>query len=216
MTIPPGIRAVVFDAVGTVIFPNPGAAVVYAEVAKSHGIAIPQPDELNARIWAHFRIEEQFDRDNGWITSEARERQRWCNIVNAAIPGASDDLFEELFAHFALPSAWRVPREAAAAIAELHECGFILGMGSNYDARLRSVVEGTPTLLPLAEHLVISSEVGYRKPARQFFDAVRQSVGCEASEILFVGDDIENDVNGANAAGMRGMLAEFRYVLPDQ
>ena len=34
-----GIRAVAFDAVGTLIFPNPGAATVYAEAAGRHGIA---------------------------------------------------------------------------------------------------------------------------------------------------------------------------------
>ena len=208
MNVPEGIRAVVFDAVGTLIFPNPGASVVYAGVTKSHGVTIAQPDELNARLWAQFRIEEQLDRENGWRTSEDRECTRWRTIVNVAVPGASDELFEELFQHFSLPTAWRVPDEAAAAITELQRRGFILGMGSNYDTRLRSVVEGTPALLPLAGHLVISSLVGYRKPAPQFFAAVRDSVQCEPHEILFVGDDVENDFNGAQAAGMKSMLVD--------
>lgn len=204
------IRAVVFDAVGTLIFPNPGAAIVYAEVANAHGIAIPERDQLSARLWAQFRIEDMLDRTNDWRTSEARECSRWRNVVNAAIPGASDVLFEELFQHFSLPTAWRVPEGAAAAIADLAQRGFILGMGSNYDARLRSVVEGTPALRPLAGHLVISSEVGFRKPAKQFFDAVCEHVQCEPREILFVGDDQENDIAGAQAAGMRAMLVVFR------
>jgi putative hydrolase of the HAD superfamily len=206
MNIPTGVRAVVFDAVGTLIFPNPCASAVYAEVAKSHGIAISQPDQLSARLWAQFRIEEQIDRANEWRTGEARERVRWRNVVNAAIPGATDELFEELFQHFSQPSAWRVPDEAEAAIAELKQRGFILGMGSNYDERLRSVVEGIPALRPLAGHLVISSLVGYRKPSAHFFDAVRESVQCEPHEILFVGDDVENDIEGAKTAGMRALL----------
>jgi putative hydrolase of the HAD superfamily len=206
MSILQGIRAVVFDAVGTVMLPNPGASHVYAEVAAAHRIAITQPDELGRRLWTQFRIEDQIDRDHGWHTSEARERERWHNIVYAAIPGATDALFEELFQHFAQPSAWRVIDEAAAAIARLHSQGFILGMGSNYDARLRSVVNGTPALQPLARHLVISSEVGWRKPAGGFFAAVCAEVGCAPHEILFIGDDAENDRDGATAAEMRSLL----------
>ncbi len=206
MILPNGIRAVVFDAVGTVILPNPGAAEVYAGVAHSHGVAIAEPEQLNARLWAQYRIEDQFDRENHWRTGEARERERWQRIVHAAIPGASDQLFEELFEHFAQPSAWRVPESAALAIAEFERRGLILGMGSNYDSRLRRVVAGTTALLPLANHLVISSEVGYRKPSRRFFDAVRAEVGCEPHEILFLGDDPANDIEGATAAGMHAML----------
>jgi len=208
MKILEGIRAVVFDAVGTVMLPNPGASNVYASVAAAHGIAIPQPEELGRRLWAQFRIEDQFDRDHNWRTSEARERERWHNIVCSAIPGTTDELFVELFQHFAQPSAWRVIDEATRTIARLHSQGFILGMGSNYDARLRSVLTGTPELLPLAKNLVISSEVGWRKPAGAFFIAVSDAVGCEPHEILFLGDDVENDVEGATAAGMRTLLVD--------
>ena len=39
-----GIRAVAFDAVGTLIFPNPGAATVYAEAAARHGMSMDPAD----------------------------------------------------------------------------------------------------------------------------------------------------------------------------
>jgi putative hydrolase of the HAD superfamily len=202
-----GIRAVVFDAVGTVIFPNPSAVTVYTEVAAKYGLHL-DPANLGPKLWAQFRIEEERDRADGWRTSENRERLRWRNIVNAAIPGATSELFEELFQHFAQPHAWKVPESAGSTIANLESRGLMLGMGSNYDSRLIQVVDGIPDLWPLQANLVISSLVGYRKPAEEFFLAVQTQLKLPPREILFVGDDVENDYEGALQAGFRAVLLD--------
>src|SRR5437763_9586465 len=44
------------------------------------------------------------------------------------------------------------------------------------------------------------------KPDRVFFEQALQSIGMAADEAVMVGDDIENDVGGAQRAGMRGIL----------
>lgn len=44
------------------------------------------------------------------------------------------------------------------------------------------------------------------KPAEGFFRAALDDIGCAAGEALMVGDDIESDVGGAQAAGVRGVL----------
>jgi len=44
------------------------------------------------------------------------------------------------------------------------------------------------------------------KPAAAFFEAALGSMGASAARSLMVGDDIVNDVEGARAAGMRGVL----------
>jgi putative hydrolase of the HAD superfamily len=200
-------RAIFFDAVGTVLFPSPGASTVYVEVARRHGLTL-DPAAVRERLWAQFRIEDAADRECGWATSESREETRWRAIVFAAVDGATDDLFHELYDHFAQPHAWTVPPAAAECIARLHAQGVKLGLASNYDSRLATVVDGTPALHPLRERLVISSLVGWRKPGRQFFDVVTQVAGCEPADILFVGDDPENDFAGATSAGMRAVLLD--------
>ena len=206
MSLLAGIRAVVFDAVGTVILPDPGAASVYADAAGRHGIAVDAAT-LSARLGNRFRVEDDIDRLAGWVTSEGRERERWQNIVTAAIPGADDDLFRELFQHFAEPTAWTVIEGVAETLLELDSRGLILALASNYDRRLQSVIAGLPALAPLRQRVVISSVVGHRKPAVEFFrDGVLPAVGCKACEVLFVGDDLENDCLGARAAGMRAVL----------
>jgi len=210
-----GIRAVAFDAVGTLLFPNPGATVVYAEVAARHGLAADTAD-IGPQLWAHFHIEDEKDRAAGWATSEQREQDRWRNIVFAALPGATETLFQELFLHFSHQSAWTVPPDAAEVLAELHRCGFLLGMASNYDSRLTTVMDGTPALAPVRERLVISSLVGVRKPGLAFFaNGVLPAMGVPAGEILFVGDDHENDYLGATAAGMRAVLLDPKGKHPD-
>ena len=44
------------------------------------------------------------------------------------------------------------------------------------------------------------------KPARPFFEQALQSIGVETAEAIMVGDDLENDVRGAQQAGLRGIL----------
>lgn len=202
-----GIRAVYFDAVGTLIFPNPPASAVYAQVAGRQGRSI-DPAAISPLLWQQLRVEDDLDRQAGWVTSEERERRRWRNIVSAALPGSSDELFNELFQHFAQPSAWVVPDDAARTLAELAARGYRVGMASNYDRRLESVVQGSAALASVRGRFVISSVVGVRKPGPGFFDAVIASAGCAAAEILFVGDDLENDYHGAAAAGLTAVLLD--------
>lgn len=44
------------------------------------------------------------------------------------------------------------------------------------------------------------------KPDRAFFEQALRSIGVTAGEAVMVGDDIENDIGGAQNAGMRALL----------
>ncbi len=213
--IPLTIRAVVFDAVGTVIHPDPPAAVTYSEVAKRFGSRVA-PDEIPARFRRAFGKQEEIDRLAGLQTSEEREVQRWRQIVAQVLDDVADTeaCFRELFEHFSDPSAWRCEAEIALVLAELAlRGGYALGLASNYDRRLRRVVAGLPMLTRL-ERLVISSEVGWRKPAPEFFAAVAQTFDLPGSQILYVGDDLTNDYEGARSAGLHAVLYDPRCAAP--
>jgi putative hydrolase of the HAD superfamily len=195
----------VFDAVGTVLFPDPSATIIYADVARQFGLGTT-PDEIAGRFRAALRAEDHVDRAAGWVTSEARELERWRRIVTATLPGVPPNCFDRLFAHFAEPPAWRVAGDAARVFATLTARGVKLGLASNYDARLRSVLVGKPELRPLAARVVISAEVGVRKPGRGLFHAVADAMGEPPGRIAFVGDDVDNDYRGAVAAGFPAVL----------
>ena len=206
-----GIRWVFFDAVGTLIHPDPGAVAVYTDAARRRGVDL-SPDLIRSRFWAAYQAEEEVDRAAGWVTSEAREEARWRRIVAESLPEVAADptLFPELFGHFGRPEAWRVDGDAAGVFAELLTRGKSLGVGSNYDARLLSVAAGHPQLDPAALPFVVSAAVGWRKPGAGFFAEVVRVAGVPAGDLLFVGDDLDNDYHGATAAGLRAVLLDPR------
>ena len=100
--------------------------------------------------------------------------------------------------------------DAAGLFDELAGRGLVLGLASNYDSRLRSVLAGRPELERLRGCVVISSEVGARKPGAAFFTRLADLAGCQPREIVLVGDDLGNDYRGAGAAGMRAVLFDPR------
>lgn len=201
-----GVRAVVFDAVGTVIHPQPPAPILYAEVGRRFG-SQRNAAEITPRFLAAFAREEALDYASGLQTSEAREVERWRRIVGQVLDDVAhpDACFQELFEHFSRPKAWRCDPDAAETIETLARRGYALGLASNYDQRLRSVVRGLTALKPL-QQLLISSEIGWRKPAAPFFLAVCRAFELPSDQILYVGDDLANDYEGARAAGLRSVL----------
>jgi putative hydrolase of the HAD superfamily len=204
-----GIRAVFFDAVGTLIHPEPAAPAVYAAAGRRHGSSL-EVEEIAARFRSAFRRQEEVDRRHGWRTDEEREVERWRRIVGEVLDDVHDPeaCFQELFAHFGRPDAWRVAADAAV-LAEVAARGFACGVASNYDRRLRAVAAGLPELAP-ARHLVISAEVGWRKPAAGFFAALCAATELPPKQILYVGDDRGNDYDGARAAGLAALLYDPR------
>lgn len=203
------VRAVYFDAVGTLLFPEPSAPAVYAEVARRHGLTLSVA-EVRTRFVAAYQIEEEADIAAGWVTSEAREHARWRRIVTTTLAGVSDPeaCYQILYDHFAKPDAWRLAPDAHSTLAALHGRGLLLGLGSNYDERLRPVLAGFPELAPLVDRVVISAAMGSRKPGAAFFAHCVRQAGCAAREVLFVGDDLANDYAGATGAGLPALLLD--------
>ncbi len=202
-------RWIIFDAVGTLIHPEPGAATVYYETARRHGSRL-SAEAIAARFRSSFRRVEEQDLSrgpDGLKTSQQRERHRWREIVTEVIDDIADPdaCFEELFKHFGQPSAWQCFDDVSESLTSLKRRGLSLAVASNFDNRLHSVCHGIDEL-QLLDARVISSEGGYRKPATEFFDYMRFIVNQPFEEMLFVGDDITNDVHGPLAAGCGAAL----------
>jgi putative hydrolase of the HAD superfamily len=204
----PAVRAVFLDAVGTLIHPEPPAPVVYAAVARRHGSRLDLP-KIGNRFVAAFLRQEVLDQAAGLRTDEEREVERWRAIVGEVLDDVSDpeSCFQELYAHFATAGAWRCEAGTREVLEGLAGRGFEVGIASNFDHRLHGVAAGLPELRP-ARHLVISSQIGWRKPAPAFFAAVCAAVGRDPAEVLLVGDDFANDCEGAKAAGLRALLLD--------
>ena len=110
---------VAFDAVGTVLFPVPSVAEVYASIAARYEGPAVEHDRLFRRFRESLRGEDEIDRANDWATDEVREVDRWRCVVAYSLEESEDvgACFRDLFGHFARPDAWQVSDDAAAARA---------------------------------------------------------------------------------------------------
>lgn len=196
------IRAIFFDAVGTLLHPDPPAGVAYATVGRRFGSRYAVED-VRRRFTESFARQEALDAAAGHVTSPRREVARWRAIVGEVLDDVPDVVgcFVVLWEHFARPKSWRLEPDAGTALAALDRAGYVLGLASNFDGRLHAVRAGFPELAVL-RHVVVSAEVGHRKPSADFFRELVRRTGFAPGEILLVGDDPYNDVAGARDAGL--------------
>ncbi|MBI4765869.1 MAG: HAD family hydrolase [Deltaproteobacteria bacterium] len=58
-------------------------------------------------------------------------------------------------------------------------------------------------LAPFFETILVSGEIGYRKPHPLVFEMLVNNLGFESYQILYVGDSLDPDVLGATQSGLR-------------
>jgi putative hydrolase of the HAD superfamily len=203
------VDGIVFDAVGTIIQPCPPVAEVYARAAARQGVELARP-EVHSRFRKHFREDEERESTGSLTTDETFERNRWRRIVRRVLHEVPDPerAFQELWDHFESPASWRCCADAARALASLHADGIRLALASNFDGRLRGIAESLEELAYARGALVISSEVGFRKPHPKIYGEACTSLGLPPGRIVFVGDDLENDVLAPIRMGMKGILLD--------
>ncbi len=197
------IETVMFDAVGTLIFPDPPVAVAYERAGRRFGSRL-SADEIEPRF-RHALASS--DEGQPCTTSEAQEQLRWRRIVHDVFVDVSDTdgLFETLWDHFACPESWGVYSDVTPAWKRLASRALRIGIASNFDSRLAAICRAR---LPMAgrDRLFVSSEVGYRKPSRDFFSTVERALGTAAHRMMLVGDDHRRDYDGAISAGWQAVL----------
>lgn len=59
------------------------------------------------------------------------------------------------------------------------------------------------------ERMIVSCDVGFRKPHQQIFEELLKQLSLPASEILFVGDSFTHDIEMPKKLGMRTCLVDF-------
>jgi putative hydrolase of the HAD superfamily len=202
-------RAILFDAVGTLMRPEPSVAGAYTAVAGRHGIALEEAD-VERRFRQAFARQDKIDCDkNDNRTDQLRERERWRQIVDdvfGVLP-QTEAIFADLWDHFADANNWRLFDDVADVWGRLTASGVTLGIASNFDDRLAGICQ---QLKPFdaCQNLFVSSQVGWRKPGRGFFTAIEARLSVSPDELMLVGDDLTNDAQAAQAAGWQAILLD--------
>lgn len=197
---PSPIRAITFDVGGTLIEPWPSVGHIYAAVAARHGLRDVAAEALNRQFAAAWTNLDHFN----------YTRSDWFEIVNQTFLGLAptpiaDALFSDLYREFERAEAWRLFDDVLPALEFLNSRGLKLGIISNWDERLRSLLKH----LKLAHYfqtIVISCEVSQCKPSTAIFKQAAQSLGVHSGEVLHIGDSVAIDIDGAIAAGFQAVL----------
>jgi putative hydrolase of the HAD superfamily len=196
------LKAVLFDAGGTLLRPEPSVGTTYAKVAAEHGVRIAAP-ELDARLKQAWKKQKalQLNVDKEW----------WRAVVTDVFAGdlfkAPDAFFEDLYRAFANPAVWKIYPDVIPALTALKEKNICLAIASNWDERLPRLLKEL-RMDRYFDYIFISSLVGYSKPDRRFFEHALKMTGFDPSDVLHVGDDIEEDIAGANNVGIPAVLVD--------
>ncbi len=202
-------RAVLLDALGTLLAMEPPAPRLRAELARRARLDVSaEAAEAAFRAEIAFYIEHHLEgRDAG---SLERLRDRCAAIVAESldVPGLERRAVRE-----AMLAAIRFEAQpdAAGALQALRSRGVRLVVASNWDCSLAEVLAGAG-LLPLVDGVVSSAAAGVAKPDRAVFEAALALAETPAEEAVHVGDSPDHDVAGARAAGLGAILLDRRGV----
>lgn len=199
------IKAIFFDAAGTLIHLPQSVGFHYAYVGERIGLRLDASalDRAFSDCWKQAPARPAIDGpreddDKGW----------WRDLVNRVLervsPGLDeldrDAFFEGAYSHFAEPGVWDIYPEVSEVLAALRT-QFDLAVLSNFDGRLRMILEHLG-VSKFFSHVFLSSELGADKPDPEIFRRALRLSGTQPNETLHVGDDPERDWQGATEAGL--------------
>ena len=200
-------RAVLLDALGTLLELEPPAPRLRTELLQRFGVRIGETDAqraIAAEI-GYYRAHLDEGRDP---VALAELRSRCAEALRDGLP---DDERIAAIDNAALTSALLASlrfepfADVRPALAAARAAGRRLLVVSNWDASLNEVLDRLG-LSPMLDGVVTSAEFGVRKPAPEIFEHALALAGVAADEAIHIGDSLAEDVAGARAAGIEAVL----------
>jgi putative hydrolase of the HAD superfamily len=206
------IKAIFFDAAGTLIKPARRVGESYAALAGKYGIRVA-PAEVSARFRVCFEGASPLAFPGATPDAISGLEQNWWKhlVTEVFAPFGPfkefDAFFDELFAYFARPDSWELFPESIETLQALRERGLKRAVISNFDSRLLNILDGLGAA-SWFDAIFVSSAVGYAKPDRRIFEFALEAQQLAAPAALHIGDSVTNDVGGAANAGVKGILVD--------
>ncbi|KAF2308224.1 hypothetical protein GH714_037099 [Hevea brasiliensis] len=177
-------KALLVDAVGTLVVPSQPMAQIYRKIGEKYGVEYSE-DEI---LYRYRRAYEQ-----PWGRSRLRYvndgRPFWQFIVSSSTGCSDSQYFEELYNYYTLK----------------RKAGVKLAVVSNFDTRLRPLLQALN-----CDHwfdaVAVSAEVAAEKPNPTIFLKACEILGVKPEDAVHVGDDRRNDIWGARDAGCDAWL----------
>ena len=206
------IKAVFFDYYNTLVDYDPPREVTHSKLLGEMGIKIT-PEELRRPIMLadDFLSKEHSQRSLAKRSKEdvAALYGRYQAVVlkEAGLEAKPELIGAILRKWMTFELKLALYKDVAPALDELKKRGLTLGLISNVDRDIDADYER----LGLANWLqikIISKDVGFTKPHPEILQAAVAKAKVEPAETIYVGDQYDIDVVGANGVGMRGILID--------
>jgi putative hydrolase of the HAD superfamily len=199
------IKAIFFDAVGTLFYLTQSVGDHYALVGKEVGLKFDSTalDRAFYAAWKRMPLRTAIDGprvndDKDWW------RELVDLVLNEVAPSLNemdrDNFFEIAYEHFAEAGVWEAYPEVVEVLNRLQP-QFQLAVVSNFDGRLRMILEHLG-ISKFFKHVFVSSEIGADKPDPEIFRRALKFVDLAPDQVLYAGDDPERDWKAATAAGL--------------
>ena len=201
------IKAIGFDLFNTLITMDPhGLDAANSRLMQSlrqSGFTFEEDRFKQAYRAAYIKLLEE-SRQSGrethnrfWV-SAALESQGYSIPPDDPQIAAAVDAYFSAFCRFCflLPGT----RETLGVLKKSYRLGLLSNF--THGPAAREIIERLG-LIEFFEVILISGELGYRKPHPSVFDRLIEHLSFEKDQILFVGDDPEADIAGAKGAGIQ-------------
>jgi putative hydrolase of the HAD superfamily len=197
------VEAVLFDAADTLFTTRGSVGEIYGFVARQYGCTASF-DEIQSAFVRQFR--------HSGPLSTADEKRWWHDVVHRVFAEVGmvrdfNQFFEKVYDQFRDSRGWILYPETREILTLLAKRPLKLGVISNFDSRIYTVMRDLD-ILSFFQSVTISSEAGFAKPAPEIFHAAARSLQLAPSRILLVGDSLRDDVLGARHAGMQSILID--------
>lgn len=209
------IRVVLFDVNGTLLgYEDPlGFEKRFAQACADlgHPVSVDQVRQAFSslqRAWATRQIH-----DLRRASSDEQYRQTMVAVYRflleeLGIPGDRQEKAEALYERFIVREGFMpLFSDVQHTLQQLRQQGIRLGILSNFPTHLEQVLQqhGIDSYF---DFLVVSSLVGLEKPDPAIFELAIEKAGVPKEEILYVGDQMDDDIRGAQAVGLKAILID--------
>lgn len=210
--------AVFFDVGNTLIRPEPSVAAVCAEILHDagHDRTLAEIGSLLPAVDEYY--EDRYRTDDSFWASDEGAAGVWvgmytllCRRLGIPEPEARV-LAGRVYDAFGSPERWRPFPDVTPAFDRLVAAGVKVGVISNWDSRLASILDGVG-LGRSVDAIVCSAAEGLHKPDPRIFEMACSRVDVRAGRSAHVGDHVYADVVGARSAGLTPVLIDRHGVV---
>ncbi|KAI9082031.1 hypothetical protein K1719_035956 [Acacia pycnantha] len=194
-------KAVLVDAVGTLVVPSQPMAEIYRKIGEKYGVEYSEAEILHryrrayGQPWGRSRLRYVND-----------GRPFWQYIVSYSTGCSDSQYFEELYYYYMTDKAWHLcDPEAEKVFQAIRKAGVKLAVVSNFDTRLRPLLKAL-NCDNWFDAVAVSAEVEAEKPNPTIFLKACELLGVKPEDAVHIGDDRRNDIWGARDAGCDAWL----------